>query len=353
MPSAWPAPATRTNSDGHVWPAGHGGPARSAHARTANNPPGTPQTADFGPFFVRRANFIALAPTIRPSRENFFAHRTQPRGNCETAITSATADAGQRETAITSATADAGQRETTITNATEKRIKNAHFSPAKAMAVSVGAEPARAKAMSVSSEARPARAKATPVSRERFVIPVDYGGAWPGFNPTRRATHQRPGTAGVEGAGGSGGPGCGARGRWRGLAGLRDDAPSEARSADGERAGRRPRAHQAARPDESGPTAPRTPAEPQATSSIANSGCGGRGRWRGLAGLVTAHWRHWCGGRRRVRRARAGFEIDHSEPQARVWRSRGRPGPTAPGTPAGPRQTALTLRRRARSVPCS
>ena len=47
---------------------------------------------------------------------------------------------------------------------------------------------------------------------------------------------------------GAGGPGCGARGRRRGLAGLRDDAPSEARSADGSRAGRRPRAHQAARP---------------------------------------------------------------------------------------------------------
>ena len=74
------------------------------------------------------------------------------------------------------------------------------------------------------------------------------------------------------------GPGCGGRGRWRGLAGLRDDAPSEARGADGERAGRRPRAHKAARPDESGPTAPGTPAEPQATSSITNSGCGGRGR---------------------------------------------------------------------------
>ena len=49
------------------------------------------------------------------------------------------------------------------------------------------------------------------------------------------------------------------------------------------------------------------------------------------------HKRRRCGGRRRVRRARAGFEIDHSEPQARVWRSRGRaaahrhtqrPGPT-------------------------
>ena len=32
------------------------------------------------------------------------------------------------------------------------------------------------------------------------------------------------GAAGVEGAAGIGGPGCGARGRWRGLAGLRDDA---------------------------------------------------------------------------------------------------------------------------------
>ena len=79
-------------------------------------------------------------------------------------------------------------------------------------------------------------------------VPVGGGGAWPGFKPTRRATHQRPGAAGVEGAGGTGGPGCGARGRRRGLAGLRADAPSEARCADGSRAGRRPRAHRAARP---------------------------------------------------------------------------------------------------------
>ena len=61
-------------------------------------------------------------------------------------------------------------------------------------------------------------------------------------------THSDTSAAGAEGAGGSGRHGCGARGRWRGLAGLRDDAPSEARSADGSRAGRRPRAHQAARP---------------------------------------------------------------------------------------------------------
>ena len=58
----------------------------------------------------------------------------------------------------------------------------------------------------------------------------------------------REGPTGVEGAGGSGGPGCGARGRWRGLAGQRADAPSEARGTDGSRAGRRPRAHRAARP---------------------------------------------------------------------------------------------------------
>ena len=75
-------------------------------------------------------------------------------------------------------------------------------------------------------------------------VPMGDGGAWPGFE----ATHNRASAAGVEGAGGSGRHGCGARGRRRGLAGLRDDAPSEARSADGSRAGRRPRAHQAARP---------------------------------------------------------------------------------------------------------
>ena len=71
------------------------------------------------------------------------------------------------------------------------------------------------------------------------------GGAWPGFETTRQATQYTTSAAGVEGAGGS----CrGARGRWRGLAGLRVDAPSEARGADGSRAGRRPPAHTAAGP---------------------------------------------------------------------------------------------------------
>ena len=135
-------------------------------------------------------------------------------------------------------------------------------------------------------------------------VPVGGGGAWPGFETTRQATRRhrkrrrcggrrrdRRARAGFEAGPGCGargrwrglagiftatrphwcggrrrarraragfeaGPGCGARGRWRGLAGLRDDAPSEARGADGSRAGRRPRAHQAARPRACGNPAP-------------------------------------------------------------------------------------------------
>ena len=65
----------------------------------------------------------------------------------------------------------------------------------------------------------------------------------------------------------------------------------------------------------------------------------------------TATQRRRCGGRRRDRRARAGFEIDHSEPQARVWRSRGRPGPTAPGTPAVPHSDNMQRQQRAGGPP--
>ena len=95
----------------------------------------------------------------------------------------------------------------------------------------------------------------------------------PGFETTH------PGAAGAEGAGG---PGRGAGGRRRGLAGLRDDAPSEARSADGSRAGRRPAAHTAARPIKSGHTVPGTPVAPQATKTpepeaVPGSGGGGWG----------------------------------------------------------------------------
>ena len=153
---------------------------------------------------------------------------------------------------------------------------------------------------------------------------------------------------------GAGGPGCGARGRRRGLAGLRDDAPSEARSADGSRAGRRPRAHQAARPRGRARRRPehqrchkQQNSKARVSEGQAAVPMGGGRAWPGFEGKLHHTQRHKhrrCGGRRRVRRARAGFEIDHSEPKARVWRSRGRPGPTAPRTPAAPPATPHTRR---------
>ena len=72
-----------------------------------------------------------------------------------------------------------------------------------------------------------------------------------------------PSTGRLEGTGGT----CrGAGGRWRGLAGLRDDAPSEARGADGSRAGRRPPAHTAA-----GPSGARNTREATSNTSGATS----------------------------------------------------------------------------------
>ena len=89
---------------------------------------------------------------------------------------------------------------------------------------------------------------------------VGGDGAWQSYS-------QRPSPTGAKGTGGIGGPGCGARGRRRGLAGLRGDAPSEARGADGSRAGRRPRAQPAARPDSTPRGSPSGPPRVHATSS--------------------------------------------------------------------------------------
>ena len=83
-------------------------------------------------------------------RANFFAQDARQRGDVETNNTTARPQQGTAETGITSAP--------------ENCTKNAHFSPAKAMAVSVEARPAPAKAMTVSVEAQPAPTKATTVS---------------------------------------------------------------------------------------------------------------------------------------------------------------------------------------------
>ena len=90
------------------------------------------------------------------------------------------------------------------------------------------------------------------------------GGARPGFNPTHRATHQRPGTTGVEGAGGSGGPGRGAGGWRQGQGGPRD-RPLRAQLACGDLAGGPPPTgtHSGRAPKQHN-GAPGTSAEPQA-----------------------------------------------------------------------------------------
>ena len=84
------------------------------------------------------------------------------------------------------------------------------------------------------------------------------------------------------------GPGCGAHGRRQGLAGQRVDAPSEARGADGSRAGRRPQVHQAARPTRQATRCPEnrqrnatrsSPSEPCARAGASRpgrNGCGPR-----------------------------------------------------------------------------
>ena len=110
------------------------------------------------------------------------------------------------------------------------------------------------------SPLQPKNARETPIShpqRRRRFHARDFrcsrAIAEPGRAPSQRAephiSDQAPPVwRAPEGPEGARGPGCGARGRRRGLAGLRDDAPSEAHGADGSRAGRRPRAHKAARP---------------------------------------------------------------------------------------------------------
>ena len=134
-------------------------------------------------------------------------------------------------------------------------------------------------------------------------------GAWPSFETTRPATHSDTSAAGAEGAGG---PGCGAHGRRRGLAELRDDAPIRI-------------CHRAPLGRETGYPGGGTHTVGPGRTSHSNTsaagmegagghggpGCGARGRRRGLAGLrgdapshAQRHKRRRCGGCRRARRAR-------------------------------------------------
>ncbi len=88
------------------------------------------------------------------------------------------------ETTITTAHPQQGNAETDIATAPEKRAKNNHFAPAKAMTVSVEAQPAPAKATAVSTPHRHNRAKATAVSGKRAAWSAEPGhsarGLWLG-----------------------------------------------------------------------------------------------------------------------------------------------------------------------------
>ena len=221
------------------------------------------------------ANYFAHRWRSGRCRATNFAHRTQKHGDIETNDTTARPQQGTAETDVTSAPKNC--------------TKNAHFSPAKAVAVSIPRRHKRAKAMAVSIEAQPARAKATGVSHHRATSP-----AAPRRDTHGRRRHRRPQIShairleevstmsenvaiptllihdskesrgncmrnwgssammwilinttrptGVEGTGGTAGPGCGARGRWRGLAGLRDNASSRPHRCEGRRRVRRARA---------------------------------------------------------------------------------------------------------------
>ena len=124
---------------------------------------------------------------------------------------------------------------------------------------------------------------------------------------------RRPDDAGVEGAGGPGGPGHGAGGRRQGLAGQHTDTPTDWRP-------------------------PRGLAELRADEPSCRSATPAPLVWRapeGPEGLATVP----VGGGR----ARAGLEIDHSEPSgSRVAFRAGGPPPT--GTHSGPAHQGTATR---------
>ena len=279
--------------------------------------PSVPQTDDFGPFFVRWANFFALAATSGRAGRTF--SRT---GSCEVATLKPTTPLQplmqasmkppspmlapkQRPLKPPSPLQPKNAPKTPISHPQrrrrfqlglglrEQRRRRFHARDLRCRleVAGPGRAPSQRAEPHISNQA-PLVWRAPEGPQGLAAVPVGGGGAWPGFETTRRAQlaartasgraaahgrtkqpgptsqarrrpeHQRshkqqaqsriPAAPPVwrvpEGPEGIRGPGCGGRGRRRGLAGLRDDAPSEARGADGERAGRRPRAHKAARP---------------------------------------------------------------------------------------------------------
>ena len=128
---------------------------------------------------------------IRPNRENFFAHKARQHGDVETTNTTARPQQGTAETGITSAHPQQGSLETGITSAPEKRDKNAHFAPAKAMAVSIPHRYKQAKATTVSIPHEHERAKAMTVSDKRPTWPTGPDCGTRGQYPLQTSSNQR------------------------------------------------------------------------------------------------------------------------------------------------------------------
>ena len=157
--------------------------------------------------------------------------------------------------------------------------------------------------------------------RQARPIGCAAGPAGPG-----RTSHRHPDR--LEAAARPAGPGRGAGGRWQGLAGLRNDAPSEARGADSERAGRHPPAHTAARPNKTGHAAAGPGRVSRSTTPSTARGTDGERAGRRTAGVENTEGPAavLVGGGR----AWPGFEIDHSERSSRVAISRAGRRPPAP-----------------------
>ena len=139
-----------------------------------------------------------------------------------------------------------------------------------------------------------------------------------GFNPTQipaskgDAGFRQPGPTGVEGAGGAARPGCGAHGQQQ-----HHRHPNFARNLSWsffETPQKRCNSNDANSMFE------------QVAGELRAKLMGDGGAWSGFEATHHSNHQHarshWCGGRRRDRRARAGFEIDHSERSSRVAISR-------------------------------
>ena len=194
---------------------------------SAKNSPSTPENADLGPFFVRWANFSRTGhghvPTLKPMTP------LQPL-----------MQASMKPPAPLLA-----PKKRPLKPATPLQPKNAPKTPIsrpqrrRRFQSRLGRHPQRRQGFQTIGPAGRQGLAAVRVGgggawpgNTQAPRPIggrrEACGAWPGFEPTRRAKLAARTASGR----------AAAHGRWRGLAGLRDDAPSEARGADGERAGR-------------------------------------------------------------------------------------------------------------------